>query len=627
MGKIDFSGLTAKELYGEDIICRIMDEPDPLIREQLGFDLIDRAAEFGSEIKKRVERMLKIAERDMAARADERKKSERQKAFERTTEFGDKYSEMRCGNWIANMDGIYNPDAMPDNRVACPHPILPAEIITNVEDGMQKVRLAFYRQGRWHEQIVSKAVIAQRSKIPELAVCGIAVTSETAKSLVKYLAEVEQLNIETIPEVRATAKMGWCEDGFMPYTSALAFDKDGRFDTVFDTITSTGSRKKYMDFILSVRASGRVEPRLAMAASLASVLVKPCGLLPFWVDIWGRTGGGKSVCGMVAASVWADPEIGKFISNFDDTISAFEAKAGFFNNLPFIIDDTARVRRNFKDDFSQLIYQLASGEGRGRSNTKLGLAPKNTWANTIICSGETPIITDQLQGGAVNRVLEYETDDGDIFPDGQAAATLLRNNYGFLGREFVGVISKLGTEKVAEFQRDCFKAIRNDEYEDKQLRSLSAIIAADLIATEYIFRDSKALSFDELKKALTDKHTLSENERCYAYIISECDINDAKFVGMNFDEYRGEVWGKYDTDKNTGRQYMAIHTNVFKRICADGGFNAKAFISWALKKGILLGDSSGNPTKIINFGACSRSRCYVLLRPDEQEEEEKKVTK
>lgn len=626
MGKIDFSGLTAKELYGEDIICRIMDEPDPLIREQLGFDLIDRAAEFGSEIKKRVERMLKIAERDMAARADERKKSERQKAFERTTEFGDKYSEMRCGNWIANMDGIYNPDAMPDNRVACPHPILPAEIITNVEDGMQKVRLAFYRQGRWHEQIVSKAVIAQRSKIPELAVCGIAVTSETAKSLVKYLAEVEQLNIETIPEVRATAKMGWCEDGFMPYTSALAFDKDGRFDTVFDTITSTGSRKKYMDFILSVRASGRVEPRLAMAASLASVLVKPCGLLPFWVDIWGRTGGGKSVCGMVAASVWADPEIGKFISNFDDTISAFEAKAGFFNNLPFIIDDTARVRRNFKDDFSQLIYQLASGEGRGRSNTKLGLAPKNTWANTIICSGETPIITDQLQGGAVNRVLEYETDDGDIFPDGQAAATLLRNNYGFLGREFVGVISKLGTEKVAEFQRDCFKAIRNDEYEDKQLRSLSAIIAADLIATEYIFKDGKALSFEKLKKALTDKHTLSENERCYAYIVSECDINDAKFVGMNFDEYRGEVWGKYDTDKNTGRQYMAIHTNVFKRICADGGFNAKAFISWALKKGILLGDSSGNPTKIINFGACSRSRCYVLLRPDEQEEEEK-VTK
>ena len=67
MESIDFSVLTAKELYSENTICKIMDEPDPLIREQLGFDLIDRAAEFGSEIKKRVERMLKIAERDMAA--------------------------------------------------------------------------------------------------------------------------------------------------------------------------------------------------------------------------------------------------------------------------------------------------------------------------------------------------------------------------------------------------------------------------------------------------------------------------------------------------------------------------------------------------------------------------------
>lgn len=620
MESIDFSGLTAKELYSENTICKIMDEPDPLIREQLGFDLIDRAAEFGSEIKKRVERMLKIAERDMATRANERKKSEKQKANERTTDFGDKYPDMRCGNWIANMDGIYNPDVMPENRVACPHPILPAEIITNVEDGMQKVRLAFYRQGRWREQIVSKAVIAQRSKIPELAVCGIAVTSETAKSLVKYLAEVEQLNIETIPEVRATAKMGWCEDGFMPYTSELAFDRDGRFDTVFDTIASVGSRKKYMDFILSVRASGRVEPRLAMAASLASVLVKPCGLLPFWVDIWGRTGGGKSVCGMVAASVWADPEIGKFISNFDDTISAFEAKAGFFNNLPFIIDDTARVRRNFKDDFSQLIYQLASGEGRGRSNTKLGLAPKNTWANTIICSGETPIITDQLQGGAVNRVLEYEVDEGNIFPDGQAAATLLRNNFGFLGREFVGVISKLGTEKVAEFQRDCFKAIRNDEYEDKQLRSLSAIIAADLIATEYIFKDNRALTFKELKKALTDKRTLSETARCYAYIISECDANTSKFYKGELEEIYNEAWGREYFDKVAGKNCYAIYTNVFKRICKTGNFNPESFISWALKKGFLIGGANNSPTKVVKFGLSS-SRCYVLVRPEETAEE------
>ena len=349
---------------------------------------------------------------------------------------------MKCGNWIANMNGIYNPDAIPDNRLACPHPILPVEVIQNVEDKTQKFRIAFFRNGKWCEQIVPSTTILDHKKVTELAGIGVFVTSLRAKNLVSYFDCLIKENECQIPKTDATAKMGWCEDGFMPYNSSLDFDKDGRFDSLYATINSNGSREKWMDFALNVRASGRVEPRLVMAASLASVILKPCGLLPFWVDIWGRTGGGKTICEMFAASVWADPELGKYISKFDDTINAFEAKAGFLNNLPFVIDDTAELRKRIKDDFSQLIYQLSSGEGRGRSNTKLGLAHKNTWKNIIICSGESPIITDQLQGGAVNRVLEYETDDGDIFPDGQYAATLLRNNYGFIGKEFVDILNK-----------------------------------------------------------------------------------------------------------------------------------------------------------------------------------------
>lgn len=616
MPDLDFSKLTPKQLYSEEVICQIMDESDPLIREQLGFDLIDCAEAYGAIVKSRVEKMLKIAEKDMKAREKERKKSTN--SFDRYTDFGERYPQMKCGAWIATTGGIYNPDAIPDNRMACSHPILPAEIITNIEDSTQKVKLAFYRYGRWQEIIVSKAITANKSKITDLAITGIDVTSETAKSLVKYLSEVERLNLDAIPEIRATAKMGWCEDGFMPYASELAFDKDGRFDTLFNTITSTGSRQKWMDFVLRARSSGRVEPRLVMAASLASVLLKPCGLLPFWLDIWGRTGGGKTICEMLAASIWADPELGKYISKFDDTINAFEAKAGFLNNLPFVIDDTAELRKNIKDDFSQLIYQLSSGEGRGRSNTKLGLAYKNTWKNVIICSGESPIITDQLQGGAVNRVLEYETDEGDIFEDGQAAATLLRNNYGFIGREFVEILNKIGLKKVAELQRDCFNLIKNDKYESKQLLSLSAVLIADQIATQYIFKDDKALTFSEVEKALTDKNALSENERCYAYIISECDINKNKFVTNYYGDYQGEIWGTYYQDGIDKTPCIAIVSNIFKRICSTGGFSSKAFTSWALKKRIMFTGKDGKSSKVVKIQN-SPVRCYVLKLPDMEE--------
>ena len=617
---MDFSKLAGRDLYSDEVIAYIMDEEDPVTREQLGFDLLDRAAEIDSRTEKRVERMLKVAERDRAAKEKERKKQSNGRK-ENYTDFGERYPAMKCGSWCADESGVYNPDLMPENRLACPHPILPAEVITNVEDGTQKVRVAFKRSGRWKEQIIPKTVIANRSKIPELASIGVAVTSETAKSLVKYLAEVEQLNLETIPEVRATAKMGWCEDGFMPYKSELIFDKDGRFDNLFATITECGSKEKWFNLVKDIRAKNRIEPRLVMAASFASVLLKPCGLLPFWLDLWGETGGGKSVCGMLAASIWADPDIGRYVTTADGTIASYETRAGFLNHLPFVIDDTAKVRQKLKDNFSELIYQLANGEGKSRSNTKLGLAQKNTWNNIIICSGESPIITDHLQGGAVNRVLGYETEEGDIFEDGQMTATTLKNNYGFAGKMFVDTVLEIGFDNVLEMQQEMFSKIRTDAYEDKQLRSLSAILTADAIATKYIFKDGKCLNFDDVQKCLTDKNVLSEHERCYEYILNECAINENRFTPTGRDgEYVGEIWGKYFVDKD-GNECIAILTNVLKRMCAGGNFSSKAFLSWAEKKGVLLADSRGCPSRTVSLCNEKKQKCYVFLMPDELLEE------
>lgn len=614
----DYGELPKDKLFADEIINEIMDEPDGVTREQMKFVLIDRAAEFGKKTESRMESILKAAEKELKKAKQETPKKTND--FDHETDFDCDYPVLKCGYWVADMRGIQNPSAATVDRYACPHPILPIQIITNIEEGTQKVKLAFYRSGRWIEQIVRKSIISSRNKITELSDIGISVTSESAKNLVKYLSDVETLNFDTIPEIKATAKMGWAEDGFVPYTSNLEFDKDGRFDSLYNTLQSEGSYKKWKDFVCELRKSGRIEPRLAMAASFASVLLKPCGLLPFWVNIWGKTGGGKSICCMLAASVWADSEIGKYISKFDSTIPAFEARAGFLNHLPFIIDDTAEVRRRLKDDFSQLIYQLASGEGKERSNVKLGLAYKTTWNNTIICSGESPIITEQLQGGAVNRLLEYEMDEGDIFQDGQAAAALLKSNYGFAGAEFVDVISGLGFDKILELQQDFFNKIKCETYEEKQLRSLSILLVADKIATEYIFKDGIYLSFNDLEKVLTDKNTLSENERCYEYILGEVSVNSNKF--MEAGDRFTETWGKYMKLNDTGEECIAILSNVLNRMCAQGGYSLKAFVAWANKKGVLQCDKNAKKTsKLVKMPDGHPQRCYVIRLPISKTEE------
>ena len=48
--------------------------------------------------------------------------------------------------------------------------------------------------------------------------------------------------------------------------------------------------------------------RLFLAASFASVVLEPCGLLPFFLHAWGGTETGKTVGLMIAASVWACPK-------------------------------------------------------------------------------------------------------------------------------------------------------------------------------------------------------------------------------------------------------------------------------------------------------------------------------
>ncbi len=620
---MDFASLTQGELYSDDVINYIFDEEDPVSREQMKFALLDRAAEFGPRIEKRVESLLKIAESDYKKRM---KKSNTTDTFNRMTDFGDEITPMQCGGWIADMTGIYNPNAPAIDRTVCCHPIYIDEIITNIEEGTQKVKLAYNRGRGWRYHTVSKNVIANKSKITELSVVDIHVNSENAKGLVKYLSDIENLNRDDIPEVRATAKMGWCEDGFMPYNSELAFDRDGRFDRLFDSITTEGSRKKWFEHVLAIRAQKRTEPRAVMAASFASVILKPCGLLPFWFNLWGTTGGGKSVCGMLAASIWADPEIGgQYISQAEGTVVSFEQKAGFLNHLPFVMDDTAKVREKLKDNFSELIYRLAAGEGKSRSNTMLGIAPKAQWKNVIICSGETPLITDRMQGGAINRLLEYPMDEGEIFEDGKTTAALLCDNYGFAGKELVDILSNMGFEKVSELQDKIYRELQlkySDKYENKQLLSLSALLTADRIATDELFKDGIYLSSEELEKCLTDKKSMSENERCYDFIINECNINANKLIPNGFGEYQGEIWGKYITNDENKKVYVAITCNVLNKLCASGGFSAKAFIQWADRKGLLWKGNNGTPSRQVSIVKELKPKCYVILDPTDDEEDE-----
>ena len=85
-------------------------------------------------------------------------------------------------------------------------------------------------------------------------------------------------------------------------------------------------------------------------------MVRPMCALPFFVHLWGGTEVGKTVGLMLAASVWANPEVGRYIHTFNSTAVGREKSAAFVNSLPLILDELQIVadRKTFDKDIMLL---------------------------------------------------------------------------------------------------------------------------------------------------------------------------------------------------------------------------------------------------------------------------------
>lgn len=74
---------------------------------------------------------------------------------------------LKCGQWIADDTGVYKTDytttLQPIKIKACPHPIIPVEIINNIDTNTEKVKLAFYKRKKWQYAIVERKTIASNN--------------------------------------------------------------------------------------------------------------------------------------------------------------------------------------------------------------------------------------------------------------------------------------------------------------------------------------------------------------------------------------------------------------------------------------------------------------------------------
>ena len=538
--------------------------------------------------------------------------------LENSTQFDGQEIELFSGEYICDDLGVMIQDKYGFDQIICRHPIMPIQRLCNVDTGEERLKIA-YRKGRfWRSLVAEKSTLASSNSILQLAANGVLVTSENAKALSKYLFEIEELNYDMIPEQKSVSRLGWVGDGFSPYVDELVFDGENNFKHIFNSVKSNGIREKWVDAMRELRSEKGVA-RIALAASFASVILQPCGLLPFFCHFWGGTEVGKSVLLLTAASVWAKPSFGEYVTTFNSTLVGQEMMATFLNSLPMCIDELQIQSSAGVRDFDKIIYQLSEGVGRTRGAKQGGLQKVNTWKCCFITSGEQPISNTNSNGGAVNRIIEIEVEE-KVYKELPLLCEKINKNYGFAGREFIEWLQVDGNiEKINDLQKSYYKELLKSDSTEKQAASASAILAADHIVTELIFQDGNNLTIEDMAKIMTKKDDVNVNSRAYDYILELVARNPNKFKTNDFGEYQGEAWGKIETE------HIYIIKSVFDREMSLAGFNSTAFLSYAKRLGLLVCDPDKRTKKARITSSPTNCVCilknsppnFVELKPDD----------
>lgn len=488
--------------------------------------------------------------------------------------------------------------------LVCYHPIVPIEKYKNIEDGMEKVKLAYYIDDCWNYIIVEKSVISSSQSIIKLSDTGIAVTSENAKFLIKYLSEIENLNRDKIKTNMSVSRLGWFNDKLMPYDKQYEFDNEKEMPNIQEKFQESGKLEDWIEFFREKRKYNNVS-RIVMAGAVTSILLNKMKQSGFTIHVWGETEFGKSVCCMVAQSMFGNPAQsgGKGIGiNFNLTNAGLEYALNTYNNIPLFINEMQHQKD--ATDYDKLLFLISEGKGKTRATKSGGLAKENSWNNVVITNGEKNIIKDHSNAGAYNRCISCEITNYS-YKNLAEVADFCKENYGTVIRE---ILKKLKDYDLKEIYKNNLALTESQEITNKQKILEALIMTGDKILTDIIFKDNYYLTIEDFENKTIKKTDLVIEERAYEVVrdwyVSEkrhflsCDSDDGQ-------EIKVEVYGK-----EMPKGYVAIIPSVLKKVLEENGYDKNEVLNAWKRKNYISCEKTKNTKSVRLNGAVTR--CIVL---------------
>ena len=459
------------------------------------------------------------------------------------------------GSYTCTIDGITDKYNTKFSYI----PVVPVERYINEDTGKEKVKIIFYKENNWREMIVDKSQLSINNKLLLLSDDGLDVTSENVRYYINYFNEI--MNINNIKKLDSISHIGWKNNDFVPYDSHGIFDGADDFKAIYKAISSKGNYDKWKECIKELRKHKII--KLLMATTLASPLLEKLNLQPYMVNLWSSlSGNGKTLSCMVAMSIWGNPEIGALRLSSNNTQNYYSVVASFMRNFTCYFDELQIVKRSKYLDLESLVMDLCNGTEKGRLNKNSQAKEVKIWFNNFLFTSNDRLVKENAGEQVYNRVIDIEIGE-KIIENGQDIARVIKENYGFAGKEYIKYIQTIGFDVIF----DRFKKILNEILEktnatDKQASALASLLLANQLANECIFNDDYILQVEDIVEYVNDKNEIKTAIKAKEYITDVISANYKKFDDAGF----GECWGDKDEFVCT------INAQILYRELLRGGY-------------------------------------------------------